>query len=81
VELALLPDAKVAAGLDGWLVFPSGVGNYVEQLERVLPLRGGDEVRTALDIGCGVGDCTNHEVVSICNRDVAFFEDDLLMHL
>jgi hypothetical protein len=44
VELHLLPDAKVAAGLDEWLVFPRGVGNYVEQLERVLPLRGGDEV-------------------------------------
>lgn len=33
-------------------MFPKGVGTYVEQLERVLPLRGG-AVRTALDIGCG----------------------------
>lgn len=35
-----------------WLVFPKGGANYVELLERVVPLRGG-AVRTALDIGCG----------------------------
>ncbi|TVU36161.1 hypothetical protein EJB05_18080, partial [Eragrostis curvula] len=52
VEVAPLPKAEVAAGLANWLVFPKGVGNYVEQLERVVPLRGG-EVRTALDIGSG----------------------------
>jgi len=53
----------VAAGLEQdpvrrrgeWLVFTEGVRDYVEQLERVVPLRGG-VVRTALDIGCGV--CT-----------------------
>lgn len=59
VELPLLPAAKVAAGQGPargrgeWLVFPKGVRNYVEQLERVVPLRGG-VVRTALDVGCGV---------------------------
>ncbi|GJM92184.1 hypothetical protein PR202_ga08624 [Eleusine coracana subsp. coracana] len=54
VEHPLPPKAKVAAGQGKWLVFPNadGVGNYVEQLERVVPLRGG-AVRTALDIGCG----------------------------
>ncbi|KAJ1286662.1 hypothetical protein BS78_03G369100 [Paspalum vaginatum] len=58
VELPLLPPAKVAAGPDPvrgrgeWLMFPDGVRDYVEQMERVVPLRGGG-VRTALDIGCG----------------------------
>ncbi|KAL6614003.1 hypothetical protein ACP70R_036273 [Stipagrostis hirtigluma subsp. patula] len=59
VELPMLPAAKVAAtrdparGRGEWLVFPKGVGNYVEQLERMVPLRGG-VVRTALDVGSGV---------------------------
>ncbi|KAF8755832.1 hypothetical protein HU200_011305 [Digitaria exilis] len=61
VELPLLPPGKVSEGQDPvrgrgeWLVFAQGKGvrHYVEQLERVVPLRGG-VVRTALDIGCGV---------------------------
>lgn len=59
VDLPALTVAKLAASQDPvhargeWLVFPKGAGNYVEQLERVVPLRGG-AVRTALDIGCGV---------------------------
>jgi hypothetical protein len=62
VELPLrLPAAEVATGPDPvrgrgeWLVFPkdNGVRNYVDQLARVVPLRGG-VVRTALDVGCGV---------------------------
>nr|CAB3479129.1 unnamed protein product [Digitaria exilis] len=61
VEFPLLPPAKVPAGQDPahgrreWLVFAQGKGvrDYVEQIERVVPLRGG-VVRTALDIGCGV---------------------------
>ncbi|XBI67157.1 hypothetical protein VPH35_046565 [Triticum aestivum] len=58
-DLPPLTAAKLAASQDPvhargeWLVFPKGAGNYVEQLERVVPLRGG-AVRTALDIGCGV---------------------------
>ncbi|PUZ53474.1 hypothetical protein GQ55_5G054600 [Panicum hallii var. hallii] len=61
LELPLLPSATVATGQDPvrggaeWLVFNKGKGlrNYVDQLARVVPLRGG-VVRTALDIGCGV---------------------------
>ncbi|KAG8078767.1 hypothetical protein GUJ93_ZPchr0007g5072 [Zizania palustris] len=60
VELPILSSAELAGGdLDPvrarreWLVFPKGVGTYVEQLESMVPLRGGD-VRTALDVGCGV---------------------------
>ncbi|XP_021310879.1 probable methyltransferase PMT19 isoform X2 [Sorghum bicolor] len=61
VDLPPPPPVKVAAGLEQdpvrrrgeWLVFTEGVRDYVEQLERVVPLRGG-VVRTALDIGCGV---------------------------
>jgi hypothetical protein len=49
-----LADSQDPVGARGeWLVFPKGAGTYVEQLERVVPLRGG-AVRTALDIGCGV---------------------------
>uniref|UniRef100_A0ACD5XCU1 Uncharacterized protein n=3 Tax=Avena sativa TaxID=4498 RepID=A0ACD5XCU1_AVESA len=57
-DLPPLTATKLAASQDPvgergeWLVFPKGVGNYVEHLERVVPLRGG-AVRTALDIGCG----------------------------
>lgn len=57
--------AKVAAGQDPvrargeWLVFPEGVGTYVEQLELMVPLRGG-AVRTALDVGCGVASFGNY---------------------
>ncbi|KAG8078764.1 hypothetical protein GUJ93_ZPchr0007g4937 [Zizania palustris] len=58
VELPILSSAELAGGdLDPvrarreWLVFPKGVGTYVEQLESMVPLRGGD-VRTALDVGC-----------------------------
>ncbi|KAL6840038.1 hypothetical protein ACP4OV_029848 [Aristida adscensionis] len=69
VELPLMPAAKVAArGRGEWLVFPKGVGNYVEQLERMAPLRGG-VVRTALDVGSGVasfGDCLlNYDILTM----------------
>lgn len=50
-KLAGPPDPVRARG--DWLVFPKGVGTYVEQLAGMVPLRGG-EVRTALDVGCGV---------------------------
>jgi hypothetical protein len=59
VDIPQLTVTKLATSQDpvgargGWLVFPKGVGNYVDQLSRVVPLRGG-AVRTALDIGCGV---------------------------
>ncbi|XP_052141524.1 probable methyltransferase PMT19 [Oryza glaberrima] len=59
VELPPLAPAKLAGPPDpvrargDWLVFPKGVGTYVEQLAGMVPLRGG-EVRTALDVGCGV---------------------------
>ncbi|KAM0926049.1 hypothetical protein ACQ4PT_003886 [Festuca glaucescens] len=53
VTVTKLADSQDPVGARGeWLVFPKGVGNYVEQIERVVPLRGG-VVRTALDIGCG----------------------------
>lgn len=69
MDLPPPPPVKVAAGKEQdpvrgrgeWLVFTEGVRDYVEQLERVVPLRGG-VVRTALDIGCGV--CTSHESFS-----------------
>jgi hypothetical protein len=48
------------------LVFTDGVRDYVEQLERVVPLRGG-VVRTALDIGCGV--CTRMKAFHIFDSE------------
>lgn len=43
-----------------WLVFPgggtsfaNGVKRYVDQISKIIPLKNG-EIRTALDIGCGV---------------------------
>ncbi|XP_020088708.1 probable methyltransferase PMT19 [Ananas comosus] len=65
-----------------WLVFPGGgtsfpggVRSYADQMARMLPLKTG-EVRTALDIGCGVasfgGHLLNYKILtmSVAPRDV-----------
>ncbi|KAJ4798849.1 S-adenosyl-L-methionine-dependent methyltransferases superfamily protein [Rhynchospora pubera] len=65
-----------------WLVFPgggtsfaTGVKRYVDQMSKIIPLRNG-EIRTALDIGCGVASFGGHLLdrkiltVSIAPRDI-----------
>ncbi|XP_072999598.1 probable methyltransferase PMT19 [Typha latifolia] len=65
-----------------WLVFPgggtsfvNGVKSYVEQMAKLVPLKSG-EVRTVLDVGCGVasfgGHLLNYKIMtmSIAPRDV-----------
>lgn len=38
----------------GGTMFPGGAGEYIEKLKQYVPLTGGT-LRTALDMGCGVG--------------------------
>lgn len=45
----------------GGTSFPHGVEWYVGQISKVVPLRSG-EIRTVMDIGCGVSDFVNDVV-------------------
>lgn len=39
----------------GGTMFPNGVGEYLDQMEKLIPGMKDGTVRTALDTGCGVG--------------------------
>jgi hypothetical protein len=38
----------------GGTMFPNGVGEYVDQMEELIPAMKDGSIRTALDTGCGV---------------------------
>lgn len=40
-------------------MFPNGVGEYVNLMEELIPEMKSGRIRTALDTGCGVGDCSD----------------------
>lgn len=45
----------------GGTMFPDGAGHYIKKLKKYIPLSGG-VIRTALDMGCGVG-----QMLSCCS--------------